>query len=88
MLQVRRMINTINILSFEINLVEESIQTGESCTEKALPSCSCRNLTSVKIKLLTSVKIKLLTTLKINVVIAILITGLITLMPSCHMIDD
>ena len=80
MLQVRRMINTINILSFEINLVEESIQTGESCTEKALPSCSCRNLTSAKIKLLT--------TLKINVVIAILITGLITLMPSCHMIDD
>ena len=27
-----------------MNLVEESIQIGESCTEKAQPSCSCRNL--------------------------------------------
>ena len=31
----------------DINLVEESIHTGESCTEKALPSCSCRNLTII-----------------------------------------
>ena len=67
------------IYLFDVNLVEESIQTGESCTEKALPSCSCRNLT------VTSVKIKLLTTVKINVVIAILITGYFD---ACHMIDD
>ena len=50
---------------FNVNLVEESIQTGESWTEKAeLASCSCRNL---NIKLFT-------TKIKINVRIAILIT--------------
>ena len=41
-----------------VNLVDESIQIGESWTEKAPPSCSWRNLTVVVLILsLTQVEI-------------------------------
>ena len=48
----------IDNMSKMVNLVDESIQIGESWTEKAPPSCSWRNLTDVVLILsLTQVEI-------------------------------